>query len=147
VATFKYRVKCYMPLYQLLHADALITRSCDAGSSFPPPAIERGIFSSRQEHAKGARPCKRGSNAPGHGRCSIQAHPWVGQHIVLSMLPSLLVPPACLLGSVPMSSFVPIVMDSGRWVSRPTSSASSSASGSVHGLHTHRPSRQLEHPR
>ena len=35
--------------------------------------IQCGILSSRHDHAKGARPRKRGGDAPGHGRTGVQA--------------------------------------------------------------------------
>ena len=56
-----------------------------------------GILSSRQDHTKGARPRKRGGDAPDGGR----ARRSVGQHTVSSMPPSLTAPRArlaCRLG-------------------------------------------------
>jgi len=35
--------------------------------------IQCGILSSRHDHAKGARPRKRGGDAPGRGRTGVQA--------------------------------------------------------------------------
>jgi len=36
-------------------------------------SIQCGILSSRHDHAKGARPRKRGGDAPGHSRHGVQA--------------------------------------------------------------------------
>ena len=62
-----------------------------------------GILSSRQDHTKGARPRKRGGDAPDGER----AHRSVSQHTVLSMPPSFTAPRARLawrLGGFVMNS-------------------------------------------
>jgi len=57
-----------------------------------------GILSSRQDHTKGARPRKRGGDAPGCGGPASRqgARPSVRQHTVSRMSPSLTIPHACL---------------------------------------------------
>jgi hypothetical protein len=61
--------------------------------------IQYGTPSSRHDHAKGARPRKRGDDAPGRGWDGVQAGGLacsVGQHTVSSMSPFLAAPRACL---------------------------------------------------
>ena len=75
------QVRYQLMLARIIHEDFYCNRRYENQNSC-------GILSSRQDHTKGARPRKRGGNAPDGGR----ARRSVGQHTAEDWRPSFLAP-------------------------------------------------------